>query len=180
MCVGHVFLHGCNAYSYQTTDRDVADRDQSPSYLRSDESPEWALAIARPIRYSHIRLLDQVDKAIMRNMQCIVVNSRQPACWTRPPLRPHREARLVLGAGPRGLMPSCLGLPSRCRDGSGCGAHRFAADCCGVERGSQVGNDVVWMLDADRQPHVAGCDAGRKLLFGRKLRVRRGRGMDSQ
>jgi len=43
-----------------------------------------------------------------------------------------------------------------------------------------VGNDVVWVLDADRKPDVSLRDAGLELLFWRQLRVRCGRRMDGE
>jgi hypothetical protein len=48
-----------------TATRDVADRNQSASTVIW-VNPKWAPAIAQPIRHSHIRLLGQVDKGIMR------------------------------------------------------------------------------------------------------------------
>ena len=37
----------------------------------------------------------------------------------------------------------------------------------------EIGEDVVDVLDADRQPHIAIGDAGLRLLLGRELRVGR-------
>ena len=44
----------------------------------------------------------------------------------------------------------------------------------------EIEQDVVDVLDADRQTHVAVGDAGREPVFGRQLRVRRGRRMDGE
>ena len=43
-----------------------------------------------------------------------------------------------------------------------------------------IGNDIVWVLDADRKPDVSLRDAGLELLFWRQLRVRCGRRMDGE
>ena len=43
-----------------------------------------------------------------------------------------------------------------------------------------VRDDVVDVLQADRKPHIALGYAGRVLLFGAELRMRRGRGMNGQ
>jgi hypothetical protein len=44
----------------------------------------------------------------------------------------------------------------------------------------KIRNDIVDVLDADGQPDIAAGNACRQLIFGRKLRMRCGRGMDSQ
>ena len=44
----------------------------------------------------------------------------------------------------------------------------------------EIGEDVVDMLEADGQPHIAVGDAGRVLLLRRELRMRGGRRMDGQ
>ena len=48
------------------------------------------------------------------------------------------------------------------------------------QRLDEIGEDVVDMLDADRQAHIAVVDAGRELLLGRELRMRGRGGMDRQ
>ncbi len=53
-------------------------------------------------------------------------------------------------------------------------AHAASSACV------EIGQDVVDVLDADRQPDVTLGDAGRQPVFERKLRVRRRRRMDRQ
>ena len=50
----------------------------------------------------------------------------------------------------------------------------------GGEACLEVGLEVVDVLEADRQAHEARRDAGRELLLGRELRVRRRRGVDDE
>src|SRR6202040_3425659 len=49
-----------------------------------------------------------------------------------------------------------------------------------VERLLEIGEDVVLMLDAERQPDIAVGDAGLQLLLRRQLRMGRRRGMDRE
>ena len=55
---------------------------------------------------------------------------------------------------------------------------------CGASRRLQglvdVGDDILRMLDADGEPHIAVGDASPMLLLARQLRMRGGRGMDRQ
>ena len=50
----------------------------------------------------------------------------------------------------------------------------------GIERLPEIGEDVLFVLDADRQPDVIFVDPGLQLLFRRELRVGRRRRMDCQ
>ena len=49
-----------------------------------------------------------------------------------------------------------------------------------LQRLVEIGDDVVDMLDADRQPDIVVGHAGRLLLLGRELRVGGGRRMDGE
>ena len=48
------------------------------------------------------------------------------------------------------------------------------------EAAFDISDDVIDMLDADREAHIAVRHAGRLLLFGRELRVRGRRRMDGE
>src|SRR3984957_7340989 len=66
---------------------------------------------------------------------------------------------------------------ARCRSGG----RRPDASCARrVQRLAEIGEDIVDVLDANRQPHIAGRHTGRRLFRFGQLRVRRAGRMDRQ